>query len=223
MLHGIELPLHQNFVYWLSPTASLEQSLRAIWEAASWAAGLILPQIKLNSQLSSCVSFFSRHLRQLMKRPRADFLPSTGLHEELELWYQQWPLAPICLLGECRWIWVSLSWLLNLPHWLRFQVLFGSGAGYLPPPSRKDTGGGGGCFQVKHLGHTHSWSRHWVGLSWKILRNFHPGNRYWVGGLAERCRENCPPSGKVLGRGAQLGKNRGIPGPWLKDAKVLPL
>ncbi|KAM7227813.1 hypothetical protein CapIbe_021510 [Capra ibex] len=39
------------------------------------------------------------------KGPRVDFLPSTGLQEELELWYQQWPLAPICLLGVCRRIW----------------------------------------------------------------------------------------------------------------------
>ena len=36
-------------------------SLRAIWDAASWAAVLILPQIKLNSQLSSCTSFFLVH------------------------------------------------------------------------------------------------------------------------------------------------------------------
>ena len=57
MLHGIELPLHQNLIYGLSPTAALEQSLRAIWDAASWAAVLILPQIKLNSQLPSCTSF----------------------------------------------------------------------------------------------------------------------------------------------------------------------
>ena len=57
MLHGTQLPLHQNLIYWLSPTAALEQSLRAIWDAASKAAVLILPQIKLNSQLSS--SFFS--------------------------------------------------------------------------------------------------------------------------------------------------------------------
>ena len=40
-----------------SPTAALEQSLRAVWDAASWAAVLILPQIKLNAQLSSCTSF----------------------------------------------------------------------------------------------------------------------------------------------------------------------
>ena len=39
------------------PTAPLEQSLRAICGAASWAAVLILPQIKLNSQLSHCASF----------------------------------------------------------------------------------------------------------------------------------------------------------------------
>ena len=54
------------------------------------------------------------------KGPRVDFLPSTGLHEEPELWYQQWLLAPIHLLQECRHIWVSLSWFLNLPYWLRF-------------------------------------------------------------------------------------------------------
>ena len=59
VLHGIELPLHPNLIYWLSPTAALEQSLRAVWDAASRAAVLILPQIKLNSQLPSCTSFFS--------------------------------------------------------------------------------------------------------------------------------------------------------------------
>ena len=57
LLNGIELTLHQNLIDWPSPTATLEQSLRAIWGAASWAAVLILPQIKLNSQLSSCASF----------------------------------------------------------------------------------------------------------------------------------------------------------------------
>ena len=61
VLHGTELPLHQNLIYWLSPTAALEQSLRVIWDAAFWAAVLILSQIKLNSQLSNCTSFFSWH------------------------------------------------------------------------------------------------------------------------------------------------------------------
>ena len=42
-------------MYWPSPTASSEQSLRAIWGAVSRAAVLIWLQIKLNSQLSSCV------------------------------------------------------------------------------------------------------------------------------------------------------------------------
>ena len=36
------------------------------------------------------------------KGSRVDFLSLTGLHEEPELWYQQQPLAPIRLLGECR-------------------------------------------------------------------------------------------------------------------------
>ena len=51
------LPLHQNLIYWPSPTATLEQSLRGIWDTASQAAVLILPQIKLNLQLSSYTSF----------------------------------------------------------------------------------------------------------------------------------------------------------------------
>ena len=34
--------------------------------------------------------------------PRVDFLPSTELHNEPKLWYQQWPFVPIHLLGECR-------------------------------------------------------------------------------------------------------------------------
>ena len=59
--------------------------------------------------------FFSQQLWWLMKQPRVNFLPSTGLHEELELWYQQQLLVPICLLEECRWIWVSLSWFLGFP------------------------------------------------------------------------------------------------------------
>ena len=58
MLCGIELLLLQSLIYWLSPKAALEKSLRAIWDAASRAAVLILPQIKLNSQLSSCTAFF---------------------------------------------------------------------------------------------------------------------------------------------------------------------
>ena len=54
-----------NLLYILGlPLASLEQPLRVIWGTASWAAVLILPQIKLNSQCSGCASFFSWHLRQ---------------------------------------------------------------------------------------------------------------------------------------------------------------
>ena len=41
----------------LPPTASLEQALRAIWGAVIQAAVLILPPIKLNSQLSCRASF----------------------------------------------------------------------------------------------------------------------------------------------------------------------
>ena len=40
------------------PPISLEQFLRPIWAAVSWAVVLILLQIKLNSQLSCCALFF---------------------------------------------------------------------------------------------------------------------------------------------------------------------
>ncbi|CAN0561969.1 unnamed protein product [Rangifer tarandus platyrhynchus] len=46
--------------------------------------------------------FANRQLWRLMKRPRVDFLPLAGLHEELELWYQQWPPVLIGLLREYR-------------------------------------------------------------------------------------------------------------------------
>ena len=36
------------------PPASFEQFLKAIWRAVSWVAVLILPQMKLNAQLSYC-------------------------------------------------------------------------------------------------------------------------------------------------------------------------
>ena len=36
---------------------------------------------------------------------------------------------------------LSVSWFWNLPYWLRFWVLFGGAADYLPPSSRKDTAG----------------------------------------------------------------------------------
>ena len=58
---ALNSPSPKPYIYWLSPTAALEQSLRAVWDAASRAAVLILPPVKLNSQLSSCTSFFSRH------------------------------------------------------------------------------------------------------------------------------------------------------------------
>ena len=65
VLQGIELPLHQNLIYWLPRPAALKQPLRAVQDAASQAEVLILPQIKLNSQHSSCRYFYSRQYHQL--------------------------------------------------------------------------------------------------------------------------------------------------------------
>ena len=48
------------------PPTSLEQFLRAIWNAVSRATVLILPQIKLNLQLSRRALFLSRYLSHLL-------------------------------------------------------------------------------------------------------------------------------------------------------------
>ena len=165
------------------------------------------PKLSLTCN-SEVVQLFSQQLWQPMKRPRVDFLPSTELHEESELWYQQWCLAPICLLGECRQIWVSLSWFLNLLDWLRFWVLSGGGAVHLTPPSRKDTGGGGREWSIQGIPTP--------GLDpegAQLKDTDHPVKRYWVEGLAERCQENCPHSEKVLGReGLDCDKIEEYPG-----------
>ena len=43
------------------PPTSSDQFLRAIWGAIFQAIALILPQIKLDSQLSHCAVFLSQH------------------------------------------------------------------------------------------------------------------------------------------------------------------
>ena len=56
------------------PPASLEQFLRAVWGAVSWAAVLIWPQIKFNPQLSCWASFSVN--RCLVKEGRLYFVSS---------------------------------------------------------------------------------------------------------------------------------------------------
>ena len=58
-----------------APATSLEQFLRAIWNAASQAIVLILPQIKLNSQLSHYTFLFSIDIPSLS--PPFPALPSS--------------------------------------------------------------------------------------------------------------------------------------------------
>ena len=52
-------PLHQNLYLLIFPIISLEQSLRAIWSAPSWAAVLIFPQ-KNSTHNSQVGHFFSQ-------------------------------------------------------------------------------------------------------------------------------------------------------------------
>ena len=102
VLHGIELPIHQNLIYWPSHTAALEWFLRAIWDAASWAAVLILPQIKFSSQLSNCTSL----------------LVNSGV--SIQRWGRQWEAWE-----KTRWGWGTAadSFLCDLPC-LSFHFIF---------------------------------------------------------------------------------------------------
>ena len=60
-LYHTSFPSFTKITYILTfPPTSSERFLRAIWNAVSQAIVLILPQIKLNSQLSRCTLFFSR-------------------------------------------------------------------------------------------------------------------------------------------------------------------
>ena len=67
------LPLYQNHIYLLLPPRLLEQFLRAIRGAVSWAAVLMWPQMKFNSQLSCWASFSVN--RCLVKKGRFHFVP----------------------------------------------------------------------------------------------------------------------------------------------------
>ena len=52
---------------------------------------------------------------------------------------------------------------------------------YLPPPSWKilGAGGGGGGLVKRYQGNTHPVERYCGGLGWKILGNTHPVERHW--------------------------------------------
>ena len=57
-LTACTLPSPKSHIYCSSPSTCSEQFLRAIWGSVSWGAVFILPQIKLNLQLSRCGHFF---------------------------------------------------------------------------------------------------------------------------------------------------------------------
>ena len=79
------LPLHQNHILTF-PSAFLEQFLGAIWNAVSQAAVLILPQIKLNSQLSCCALFFIREGCQLIESGPSSLSRIIPLFKAKRIW-----------------------------------------------------------------------------------------------------------------------------------------
>ena len=159
-----------------------------------------------------------------MKQPRMDFLPSPELLELPELWYQQQPIALICLLGECIRVWVSPCSQISRIGWdSQFYLPVEQVTSPLPVWKILRWG-------VKYLEHTHSWSRHWVGLSGKILGNSQPIKRYWVRAWLKDAQGDTHPVARFLGWSGEgwwgrdsIETYRGIPRARLKDTEVAPL
>ena len=114
------------------------------------------------------------------------------------------PVAAPCARPPPRGVQTNLGkslLVLESPVLVEILSLFGGGAD-LPPPSRTDTGVGPG--EISRAYPLMVWTL--SGAQLKDTEEFPPSQKILAGGLAERCQENCPPSGKVLGRGARLGK-----------------
>ena len=127
------------------------------------------------------------------------------------------PAAATHLLRECRWVWVSLSWLSNLQYWSRVWVWFRSGAGYQPPPRWKDTGEGGARWNIRDRP-THGLDTEWASV--KNTKKFPPRWKILGGGQSERC-QGIPTQWKDTGGGEVLyWKNPEILVSRLKDAEV---
>ena len=171
VLHGIELPLHQNLIYWLSPHCCFGAVSRSYLRCCLPGWGPHLPQIKLNLQLY----LFS--------------VDSYGDHEGTQSglpsfhWTPRGTRALVPAVAPCT----------HLPPW-GVQMNLGKSVLVLE-----------------------------FGAWLNDTEKYPPSQKILGGGLAERCQENCPPSGKVLDSGAQLGKNSGIPRAQEKDDEVAPL
>ena len=104
-------PLHQNHIYTDRFLDSLEQSLRAIWGAVSWAAGLILSQIKLNSQLSSCAFF------KVNRHDARDYCSHTAT--TMEGRPSGWQSSPLQFCAQIQWVWGLPTHTCTLSHFSR--------------------------------------------------------------------------------------------------------
>ena len=188
---------------------------------ASQASVLILLQIKFSSQLSSWISFFSQQLWLPWRDPEWTSFFWLDSTRNWRFGTSRGPLHPSISSGSAdEFGYVSPgSWISHIGWDSEFYLEVGQVI--CPLLVGKILGGCGGW--VKHLGHTHIWSRHWVGLSWKILRNSHPAQRYWVGGWLKDARRIAHPGKRYWVGGLDWEKNQGILGARLKDAEVAPL
>ena len=151
--------------------ASLEQFLRAVWGLQS----SFCRQIKCNSQPLHC-AFFKLKVLQWPWRTHSGRLSFTWTLGRTGVFVAAEALVPICLLRKSRETWVSLSWFLDLSHWVMIlSFIWCCTADICPLPVERywwifpvETGGGGAAGS-KLPGNTYPGERYWGDrLDWKI-------------------------------------------------------
>jgi len=202
-------PSSSTLIYWPCPTASGAVS-QSYLRCCSQAALLILPQIKVNSTLSSCVSFLAQSYDDRGSSPEWTSFLLLNATRSQSFGTSSGHLHHPPLLGVQMSSGKSLL-ALKSPILVESLSLIWSGAGYKPPPRWKDTGVGGSRWNIRDRP-THGLDTEWAsvkryreiptqvkdtgwGAVWKMPGNTHPVERRGVilkksrntGISAERC------------------------------------
>ena len=204
------------YIAWLTllpPWSSLSGLLRCCLPGSKF---FTFSSNKISLFFQAVTNFLVDSFGQLIKGPRADSSPLPELYEELEPWYQQRHTRPHLLPRRSEYIWVNLSWFSDLLYWLKSLNFYLVGYSRYCPLSAERYGGVGGV--ERHWNILTPWTRYWVGLGSKIVRNTGPTERY-EGDCLKGTKE-IPPSGRHWW-GGSVQSYQGIPAAQSKDTEVL--
>ena len=162
------------------PPTSLEQFPRGIWNAVSQAEVLILPQIKLNSELSCCAIFFlsQQFYGDRQSDPEWTSLLRLNSTRNRSLVTSRGTSCPPASSGSPANLGKSLL-VLGSPILVHNPEFYLAVYNRYLPFQLKDTWGGGGW---KIPENTHPVERYWKGVSWKIPGKYQPRWKILGGG-----------------------------------------